>query len=121
MINRIVNNPWWKFVVGICAIFAFFGITGNRLLMFFTNNSWLLNAIAFSLLWGAFIFGIHAYYRANRYLKERKSIMDAILILIQKCSSIEEMEQEIQKLNSIIDKPDYEELLNKALNIKIDT
>lgn len=68
--KRIVENVWWKFIVGLLAIFGFFGIRGSDFMTFLSNESWLFDAIVLSLLWGAFIFGIHSYLRSERNRKD---------------------------------------------------
>jgi hypothetical protein len=70
MIKRIVENVWWKFIIGLLAIFGFFGMKGSDFMPFLSNASWLFDAIVLSLLWGAFIFGIHSYLRSERNRKD---------------------------------------------------
>ena len=70
MIKKIVENVWWRFIIGLLAIFGFFGIKGSDFMPFLSNESWLFDAIVLSLLWGAFIFGIHSYLRSERNRKD---------------------------------------------------
>lgn len=70
MVKKFVDNVWWKFIIGLLAIFGFFGIKGSDFMTFLSNASWLFDAIVLSLLWGAFIFGIHSYLRSERNRKD---------------------------------------------------
>ena len=70
MIKMIVENAWWKFVIGLLAIFGFFGVRGHDLMAFLASSSWLLDAVTLSLLWGAFIFGVDSYRRSGKNRKE---------------------------------------------------
>jgi len=73
LIKKIINKPWWNFLIGVCAIFTFFGITGGDLINKMMDYGWIINATKWSLILGAFLFAIHAYIRAER---NRKSLIN---------------------------------------------
>jgi len=121
MIKKIVNNPWWIFSGWILAVLGFFGIdvsiiTG-KLPISMATYPWE-EALKWILIGGAFWFGVHAYYSSTKYINERKDILDNILILL---NHVAKNEDDLKKISGILDKPNYTEMLRKALNINMGT
>lgn len=68
-----ISNPYWSFIGCILGTFAFFGITSRTFIGSFGNYTWIIDATKWSLIFGAFVFAIHAYVRAE---KNRKHLMN---------------------------------------------
>jgi hypothetical protein len=68
-----INKPYWSFIGTILATFAFFGISSENFIETFGKYTWIIDATKWSLIFGAFIFAIHAYLRAE---KNRKQLTD---------------------------------------------
>lgn len=116
MIKKIINNPWWIFSGWILAVLGFFKIDASKITGGFLSSMvsypWK-EALEWILIGGAFWFGVHAYYRSTKYINERKDILDNILILLKR---VAENEDDFEELSGILDKPNYKEMLSKALN-----
>lgn len=67
----------WNFIVGIIGIFTYFGVTSEDLIA--TYHTWGIKAVKWSIIFGAFIFAIHAYVRAEKNRKHLKSLEDSDL------------------------------------------
>jgi len=68
-----ISNPFWNFIGFILASFAFFGISSGTFIETFGKYTWIIDATKWSLIFGAFIFAIHAYLRAE---KNRKKLIN---------------------------------------------
>jgi uncharacterized membrane protein len=69
-----INNPYWSFIGFILATFAFFGISSENFIKTFGKFTWIIDATKWSLIFGAFIFAIHAYLRAEKNRKDLTNI-----------------------------------------------
>jgi len=68
-----ISKPWWNFVGVVLTIFAIFGIPNRNILEISSNYTWIIDATMWSLIFGAFLFAIHAYLRAE---KNRKNLIN---------------------------------------------
>ena len=69
----LIGSPYWNFIGGVVGIFAFFGISSGTFIATFGNYAWIIAATKWSLIFGAFVFAIHAYLRAE---KNRKHLLN---------------------------------------------
>jgi len=65
-LRRIIEKPWWSFAGFALAFFLFFGLTGRDIWGLIVNFEWIIDATKWSLIVGAFIFGVSAHSKANR-------------------------------------------------------
>ena len=59
-------NPYFNFISVILTIFMFFGISSKNFIETFGKYTWVIDATKWSVIFGAFIFAIHAYVRAEK-------------------------------------------------------
>jgi hypothetical protein len=64
-----ISKPYWSFVGVVLAIFAIFGIPDTNLREICSNYTWIIDATKWSLIFGAFLFAIHGYVRAEKNRK----------------------------------------------------
>lgn len=69
----LIKSPWWGFIGSVVGIFAFFGMSSGTFIATFGKHAWIVAATKWSLIFGAFIFAIHAYLRAE---KNRKHLIN---------------------------------------------
>ena len=69
-VKKIVYNPLWLLVIGVFTIFTFFGITGGDILNKLMDYEWIISAAKWSLIFGAILFAIHSYIRAEKNRKQ---------------------------------------------------
>lgn len=69
----LIRSPYWNFIGGVVGIFAFFGISSGTFIAAFGDYAWIIAATKWSLIFGAFVFAIHAYVRAE---KNRKHLLN---------------------------------------------
>ena len=62
----IIKNAYLHFIASILSIFSFFGIRSENFLDTFAEYTWIIDAAKWSLIFGAFIFAIHAYLRSEK-------------------------------------------------------
>jgi hypothetical protein len=70
LLFSLINKPYWSFIGTILAAFAFFGISSENFLESFSKYVWIIDATKWSFIIGAFIFAIHAYFRAEKNRKQ---------------------------------------------------
>ncbi len=69
ILQSFITNPYLHFIASILGIFGFFGIRSDNFLDTFGAYTWIIDATKWSLIFGAFIFAIHAYLRAENNRK----------------------------------------------------
>lgn len=69
-----ISKPYWSFIGTILATFAFLGISSENFVETFGKYTWIIDATKWSLIFGAFIFAIHAYLRAEKNRKQLTNI-----------------------------------------------
>ena len=69
-----ISKPYWSFIGFILTTFAFFGISSGTFIETFGKYTWIIDATKWSLIFGAFIFAIHAYLRAEKNRKHLTNI-----------------------------------------------
>lgn len=62
-LKKLIEKPWWNFAGFSIGLFMFFGFTGGGLINNLMNYEWIVSATKWSLIVGAFIFSLSAYYR----------------------------------------------------------
>ena len=67
-LKQIIEKPWWSFAGFALACFALFGLTGEDIWGFLVSFEWIIDASKWSLIGGAFIFGVSAHAKAKRSL-----------------------------------------------------
>ena len=65
-IKSFFNNPYWNLIGVIFCVFTFFGISSENFIETFSKWTWVIDATKWSLVFGAFLFAIHAYKRAEK-------------------------------------------------------
>ena len=65
-LKQLIEKPWWSFAGFALACFMLFGFTGSDLWRLLVNFEWVIDAVKWSLIGGAFIFGVSAHTRSNR-------------------------------------------------------
>ncbi len=88
LIARIVKHPVFIYTIGLIGIFSGFLLAGDYILKFMNNHIMATYAAQWSLIWGAFIFSLYAYYfPKNIYvIKTGKDNYDIKLSVIRKLS-----------------------------------
>lgn len=64
-LRKIVVKPEWGFLSFALACFMFFGLSGDNLWEFLMNFEWIIDASKWSLIGGAFIFGVSAHTKTT--------------------------------------------------------
>ena len=64
-LKKIIEKPWWSFAGFAIACFALFGLTGKDIWGFLMNFEWVIDATKVSIIGGAIIFAVSAYYAAK--------------------------------------------------------
>ena len=67
-LKQVIEKPWWSFVAFALACFMFFGLTGKDIGAFLVSYEWIIDATKWSLIGGAFIFGVSAFTKVKRSL-----------------------------------------------------
>ncbi|MBW2570173.1 MAG: hypothetical protein JRE47_12620 [Deltaproteobacteria bacterium] len=65
-LRKIIVKPEWGFLSFALACFMFFGLSGNNLWKFLMNFEWIIDASKWSLIGGAFIFGVSAHTKTKQ-------------------------------------------------------
>ncbi len=73
-IYAFISKPHWSFIGVVIAVYGIFLIPDFNIMEFFKNYEWIFEATKWSLIFGASIFAIHAYVRAEKNINLLKNI-----------------------------------------------
>jgi len=105
MIHKIVGNDWYKLFLGLIGIFTFFGITGDKLIVFLMNHVWILYATGCSLIWGVIVFGWH---------KHKESKKDSIILTARLDGQFKKIDTQFRSVGESI------KVLSKGISDTVD-
>jgi len=69
-LGKIIAKPEWGFLGFALGCFMFFGLSGDNLWNFLMDFEWIIDASKWSLIGGAFIFGISAHKKTKQLSDE---------------------------------------------------
>ena len=69
-IKEIINKPWWGFVGCVLGFFTMFGLISDNTWSSLMQFGWVADATKWSLICGAFIFGLYAYLNSRKSSKK---------------------------------------------------